>query len=137
MGEHKVILQAKENGTLEFGDYTLTHKGKMDNFEFEGDVYKVKTFHEVTKLEKNDMFVYESVPGSAVKEYHATADQVNFKVSSFEDIQITLELEPNQEYETFINGNSPGGMLTNVSGKLSISVELNPGEEADVKVVKC
>ena len=136
MGEHQVILQAKENGTLEFGDYTLTHKGKVDNFEFEGDVYKVKTFHEVTKLEKNDMFVYESVPGSTVKAYHAAADEVKFKVSSFEDIQITLELEPNQAYEAFVNQHSAGVMMTNVSGKLSISVELNPGEEADIRVVK-
>ena len=137
MGEQKVILQAKENGTLEFGDYTLTHKEKMDNFEFEGDIYKVKTFHDVTKLEKNDMFVYESVPGSTVKEYHATAKEVRFKASSFEDIQVTLELEPNQEYEAFVNQHSVGVMMTNVSGKLSISIELNPGEEANVAVVKC
>ena len=31
-----------------------------------GDMYKVKTFKEITKLERNGMFVYESVPGTAV-----------------------------------------------------------------------
>ena len=34
----------------------------MNDFEFCGDLYKVKTFFEITKLEKNGMFVYESVP---------------------------------------------------------------------------
>ena len=29
-------------------------------------MYKVKTFKEITKLERNGMFVYESVPGTAV-----------------------------------------------------------------------
>jgi len=137
MGEHKVILRSMEDGTLEFGDHTSTHKGKLDNYEFEGDIYKVKSFHDVTKLEKNGLFVYESVPGSTVTGYHATATEVNFQVSSFEDIQITLELEPNQEYEVFVNGHDLGVMLTNVSGKLSISVELNPGEVASVLVKKC
>ena len=136
MGVHKVILRSMEDGALEFGDHTLTHKEKLDNFEFEGDIYKVKTFHEVTKLEKNGLFVYESVPGSTVTGYHAIATEVNFQVSSFEDIQITLELEPNQEYVIYINGNDLGVMQTNVSGKLSISVELNPGEVASVLVKK-
>ena len=136
MGVHKEILRSMEDGTLEFGDYTSTHKGKLDNFEFEGDIYKVKTFHDVTKLEKNGMFVYESVPGSTVTGYHATATEVNFQVSSFEDIEITLELEPNQEYEIIVNEHSAGAMLTNVSGKLTVGVELNPGEVASVLVKK-
>jgi hypothetical protein len=134
---HKTILRSMEDGTLEFGDHTSSHKDKVDDFEFEGDIYKVKTFHDMTKLEKNGMFVYESVPGSTVTEYHATATDVNFKVSSFEDIQITLELESNQEYEIFVNDRSVGVMLTNVSGKLTFSVELNPGEVAFVLVKKC
>ena len=31
----------------------------------QGDLYKVKTFKEITKLERNGMFVYESVPGTS------------------------------------------------------------------------
>lgn len=30
-------------------------------------MYKVKTYNEITKLERNDMFVYESVPGTAAE----------------------------------------------------------------------
>ena len=63
MATVKELLRAESDGTLSFGDYTLTSKTKLDNFEFEGDLYKVKTFAEITKLEKNGMFVYESVPG--------------------------------------------------------------------------
>lgn len=35
----------------------------------DGDLYKVKTFKEITKLERNGMFVYESVPGTAVTDF--------------------------------------------------------------------
>ena len=59
----KELLRANEDGTISFGDYTLPSKTKKEGFEFEGDIYKVKTFSEITKLEKNGMFVYESVPG--------------------------------------------------------------------------
>jgi hypothetical protein len=137
MATQNTVLRSKEDGTLEFGDYTSNQKEKLDNFEFEGDIYKVKTFREMTKLEKNGMFVYESVPGSTVTDYQATATEVNFLVSSFEDVQITLELEPNQEYETFVNDLTKGVILTNVSGKLTFSVELDPGEDVSVLVKKC
>ena len=40
----KELLRVEEDGTLSFGDFTLAQKTKLDNFEFEGDVYKVKTF---------------------------------------------------------------------------------------------
>ena len=49
----KELLKANEDGGLSFGDYTLENKTKLDGFEFQGDLYKVKTFKEITKLEKN------------------------------------------------------------------------------------
>ena len=52
-------------------------------------------------------------------------------------VQFTLELEPESEYEVVIDGNSAGKMSTNLSGKLSVSVELNGDQEAQVSVVKC
>ena len=61
MAAVKELLRAEADGTLSFGDYTLGSKTKLDGFEFQGDLYKVKTFSEITKLEKNGMFVYESV----------------------------------------------------------------------------
>ena len=71
MAAVKELLRAEADGTLSFGDYTLGSKTKLDGFEFQGDLYKVKTFSEITKLEKNGMFVYESVPGTAVEKFQS------------------------------------------------------------------
>lgn len=137
MAAVKELLHAENDGTLSFGDYTLTAKTKKDNYEFEGDIYKVKTFSEITKLEKNGMFVYESVPGSAVEKFKETENEITFSVSAQGDVQFTLELEPESEYEVFIDGVSAGKMSTNLSGKLSVSVELSADQNVPVKVVKC
>lgn len=137
MAAVKELLRAENDGTLSFGDYTLAAKTKKDNFEFEGDIYKVKTFAEITKMEKNGMFVYESVPGSAVENFRETGKAVEFTVSANGDVQFTLELEPESEYEVFIGGESAGRMNTNLSGKLSVSVELAADQNVHVKVVKC
>ena len=137
MAAVKELLRAENDGTLSFGDYTLTSKTKKDNYEFDGDIYKVKTFAEITKLEKNGMFVYESVPGSAVENYRETETEVEFAVSAKGDVQFTLELEPESEYEVFIGGESAGRLSTNLSGKLSFSVELAADENVHVNVVKC
>ena len=137
MATVKELLRAKSDGTLSFGDYTLTSKTKKDNYEFEGDIYKVKTFAEITKLEKNGMFVYESVPGSAVENFKTKDTEVAFSVSAPEDVQFTLEMEPESEYEVFIDGESAGKMMTNLSGKLSVSVELSEGRSVQIRVAKC
>ncbi|HJA67619.1 endosialidase [Lachnoclostridium sp. An169] len=137
MAAVKELLRAESDGTLSFGDYTLASKTKKDDFEFEGDIYKVKTFSGITKLEKNGMFVYESVPGSTVENFRETEDEVAFTVSAPGDVQFTLELEPESEYEVFIGGNSAGTMNTNLSGKLSVSVELGADQSTEIKVAKC
>ncbi len=137
MATVKELLRAESDGTLSFGDYTLTSKTKKDNYEFEGDIYKVKTFAEITKLEKNGMFVYESVPGSAVENFKTKDTEVAFSVSAPEDVQFTLEMEPESEYEVFIDGESAGKMMTNLSGKLSVSVELSEGRSVQIRVAKC
>ncbi len=137
MATVKELLRAEDDGTLSFGDYSLNKKTKLDNYEFEGDIYKVKTFAEITKLEKNGLFVYESVPGSSVENFKETDREVTFRVSAPEDVQFTLELEPESEYEVFIGRESAGKMTTNLSGKLSVSVELAGDESTDVKVIKC
>ena len=47
MAAVKELLRAEADGALGFGDYTLSSKTKLDGFEFQGDVYKVKTFYEI------------------------------------------------------------------------------------------
>lgn len=118
------LIRKESDGTISFGDYTLGAKSKLDNFDHCGDLYKVKTFKEITKLEKNGLFVYESVPGTAVSNFAQDENSTSFLVEGAEDAQITLELEEEAEYEISKNGESAGVMKTNLGGKLSISVEL-------------
>ena len=135
MAAVKELLKAEADGTLSFGDYTLGSKTKLDGFEFQGDLYKVKTFAEITKLEKNGMFVYESVPGTSVFDFEETDVRTEFEVEGFEDTQITLELEAEQEYEVFVDDVNIGRMTTNLGGKLVLSVELGSAQK-HVKVVR-
>jgi len=130
------LIRTEANGTLSFGDYTLGAKAKLDNYDFNGDKYKVKTFKEITKLERNGLFVYESVPGTAVTDFKQTENTVEFTVEGPEDAQITLELEEETEYEISIDGKSAGTMKTNLGGKLSVSVELEGVDKVAVKVEK-
>ena len=132
----KELIRTEENGGISFGNYELPAKSKVSDFPYQGDVYKVKTFKEITKLERNGMFVYESVPGTAVTEFAVTDTTVTFKVEGFEDAQITVQLEDDCEYEIYEDGVGVGGMKTNMSGKLSLSVELNEGKEVEVKIVR-
>lgn len=131
------LIRSEADGTISFGDYTLGAKAKLDNFEHQGDIYKVKTFSKITKLERNGMFVYESVPGTAVMNLNATDTGLTFQVEGPEDAQITVEMEPDTEYEVFIEQASTGKMKTNLGGKLSFSVELGNAARVEVKIVKC
>ena len=131
----KELIKSEADGALSFGDYTLDSKTKLDGFEYQGDLYKVKTFKEITKLERNGMFVYESVPGTAVEHFEVTEDSVSFEVSGPEDAQITLELEADSEYTVYMNDVNVGDMSTNLSAKLSLSAELDK-EKVAVKIVK-
>ena len=136
MAAVKELLRAENDGTLSFGDYTLGSKTKLDGFEFQGDIYKVKTFSEITKLEKNEMFVYESVPGTAVTNINASEQVVTFSVSAMQDVQFTLELEADTEYVVYLDDVNVGDMKTNLSGKLSVSAELEPERSMEVKIIK-
>ena len=131
------LIRSEADGTLSFGDYTLAQKSKLSGFEFEGDSYKVKTFKDITKLEKNESFVYESVPGTAVYNLAQDGSTMSFQVEGAEDAQITVEMEADTEYEISINGADAGTMKTNLGGKLSFSVELGDTDAAEVKIVKC
>ena len=131
----KELLRAETDGTVSFGDYTLEKKAKLPDFEHKGDIYYVKTYAESTRLEKNGMFVYESVPGTAVTEFQVREDGVRFCVEGAQDAQVTLELAEETEYMIYVDGKATGKMTTNKSGKLSFSVELGD-KPVEVKIQK-
>lgn len=128
------LIRTEKDGTISFGDYSLAAKAKLDNFEYNGDLYKVKTFGEITKLERNGMFVYESVPGTSVMELSITEDGMTFTVEGNEDAEITLGLEEEKNYEISVDGAAVGQMKTNLGGKLTLSVELESGKAVRVAV---
>ena len=130
------LIRTEYDKTLSFGNYELNEKTKLQDYEFEGDLYKIKTYKAITKLEKNGMFVYESVPGSAVLNFKADDEIVSFVVEAPQDVQITLELEPEREYKVFIDNTNVGRMKTNLGGKLNLSVELGQNISAKVLVEK-
>ena len=127
------LFRSEDNGTLSFGDYTLAQKAKKGDIQFEGDIYKIKTFKTMTKLDK---LIFESVPGSAVHNFVATTDGVAFEIESSSDVQVTLEVEAGQEYKVFIDNTNVGMMKANLGGKLTLSVELSEGTAAAVRVKK-
>lgn len=131
----KELLRAEANGNISFGNYELSEKAKLPDFEYKGDLYKVKTFKEITKLERNGMFVYESVPGTAVSDFNEEEDEMTFNVEGPEDAQVTVEAEDGAEYKVYIDELNVGKMKANLGGKLVLSVELN-GRPVSVKIKK-
>lgn len=130
------LLRSEADGSISFGNHTLAAKAKLEDFSHGGDLYKVKTFQTMTKLEKNGMFLYESVPGTSVNSLQETAKGMCFLVEGNEDAQITLGLQDDTEYEVFVGGASAGKMKTGLGGKLNLSVELTDMGEVEVKVAE-
>lgn len=130
------LIRTEADGSISFGNHLLEEKSKKEGFESGGDEYKVKTCHELTRLERNGMFVYESVPGTSVEYFCESDSTVRFIVEGNDDAQITLGLEEGAEYDVKINGEDAGRMSTSMGGKLNVSVELAGVGEVKVEITK-
>lgn len=132
----KELLRTEADGTISFGNYELDQKAKLSDYEHNGDLYKVKTFREITKLERNGMMAYESVPGTAVTNFAADGKGVTFSVSGPEEVQVTLGLEEDTEYKVTIGAGNIGTMKSNKGGKLTLSLNMEEAGQVTVKVEK-
>ena len=130
------LIQAEADGTLSFGNYELGEKTKKSDFGFEDSSYKVKTFKDLTKLEKDDAFLYESDPGTAVFNFKATENEISFCVEGPVDAQITVAEEPEATYAIYIDEVLADELTASLGGKLSFSVELETGKRVSVKIVR-
>ena len=130
------LIRTESDGSLSFGNHRLSAKAKKEDFENGGDLYKVKTYREITKLERNGMFVYESVPGTSVGHFREDENGISFLVEGDEDAQLTLGLEDESEYGVKVNGQDAGRVCTNLGGKPSISVELAGAGEVKVEITR-
>ncbi len=128
------LIKTEPDGGLSFGNYELSEKAKKEDYECAGNLYKVKTFKEITKLERDGMFVYESVPGTCVHAFHATNEGVFFTVCGPVDAQITVGVKEDTEYEILVDGKSTGRVKSNLGGKLNLSVELAGNGDVPVAI---
>ena len=124
MASTEKLLFTEADGSLGFGDHTLAQKAKVEDYPYQGDLLKVKTYQTMTKLEKNGLFVYESVPGTTVSNFSEEADGVTFNVKGSADTQITVGLEEDQEYKVLLDGENAGFDTTNLGGNLYLSIDL-------------
>lgn len=135
MGVIEELIRQEEDGTISFGNYLMEEKKKVLDFEVQGDLYKVKTFNEITKLEKNSKMLLEVVPGATIHKFLLNEKGAKFSVEAAEDVQLTLELDSNAEYKILIDDVNVGKVKTSMAGKLTIGVEVQ-AKAATVKVEK-
>lgn len=123
------LIRVEESNALSFGNHLMDAKRKVQDFEVDGDIYKIKTYKEMTKLERNGRLLYESIPGTTVYHFEMTETGVNFEVEGDEDAQITVELEAGKEYKIFIDGVQVGKVISNLAGKMTFSVDFEKGNQ--------
>ena len=110
------LIQTEADGSISFGNYELPKKAKEIDFEIAGNLYDLRTFSEITKLNKDGALLYESIPGTSVHGLKMTDKLVEFKVAGTAETQITMELSPNTDYNLFIEGVKLGKMKSSLAG---------------------
>jgi len=128
-------ILALDNGLISFGNYTAKDKIKVDDFACAGDVYKLRTHNEVTRLERNGKLLIETVPGATLLAFSVSDTQIAFGAEGNGNTQITLELDAEKSYSLSVDGAEVGTMQTNRSGKVTFNLELN-GATKDVNIGK-
>lgn len=117
------LIRVEADGSISFGNYELPEKAKVIDFEVGGNLYKAKSFNEITKLKKDGALVYESLPGTAVHYFKMTEKEVTFEVWGKAEAQITMELSPSTEYHLFIDGVKISKIKSTLAGKIIFSVD--------------
>ncbi len=130
------LIRSEEDGSISFGNYQLAKKAKKSDVEVRGDRYKVKTFRESTRLERNDSLVFESEPGTTVSHFLEDEAGVSFMLEGPGDAQVILSLAEEASYRVFINGEDNGIMDTGMGGKLVLTVEMGDAENVKVQIAR-
>lgn len=118
-------IRVESNGTISFGNYEADTKQKVDDYKVGGDLYTLRTYKEVTRLEKNSKLLIETVPGAAVHNLKLEEGCTTFDIEGTGDTQITLEMESETEYTIYLEDVNLGKIKTNIAGKINFSAELN------------
>ncbi|HOQ17580.1 MAG TPA: endosialidase [Defluviitaleaceae bacterium] len=129
------LIRLEDDNSLSFGNYLMDTKKKVIDFEVDGDLYKVKTYNKITKLEKNGILLYESVPGTTVHNFTMNEKQVTFAVEGENTSQITMELEPEKEYKIYVDNVQVGKVKASLAGKVTFSIDFTTGKQ-NVRIEK-
>lgn len=128
-------IRLEQDGTISFGNYLADAKIKVENFEVNGDIYKIRTHKDVTRLSKNTLLLLETVPGATVHNLSVNEKLTTFSVEGKGGTQITLELESDTNYSIYVDDVNIGKIKTSISGKISFSVDLNERPQS-IKIEK-
>ncbi|MDO5695310.1 MAG: endosialidase [Eubacteriales bacterium] len=122
-------------GKLAFGDYKVTEKQK-EQMEFEGDLYKIKSHNQVTRLSRNNVMVFESVPGTRVENFVTAEERIEFDVYGDADASIILAVEDKTNFMLDIDGIVYDNTSYIAPGKLNINVTFEGDGPVHVLVQK-
>jgi len=129
------LIRLEDDGTLSFGNYLMDSKKKVLDFEVEGDLYYVKTYNEITKIEKNSKLLLEVVPGATIHNFKMNDKKVSFSIESNVDVHVTMELEAGKEYKIFVDDFNVGSVNATLAGKVNFSADTKGGAK-EVKIEK-
>jgi hypothetical protein len=117
-------IRAREDGTIDFGNYLLADKLKINDFPQNGSLYRLRTHKAMTRLEKEGNLLLESVPGAAFFGFSVNERAVSFSAEGDDNTQITVELEPEQTYSLKVADSDLGCVKSTMSGKITFSLDL-------------
>jgi hypothetical protein len=131
------LIRLENDGTLSFGNYLVNTKKKVLDFDVDGDLYYVKTYNEITKIEKNSKLLLEAVPGATIHNLKMNDKTATFSIESNVDVDVsvTMELEADKDYKIFVDDFNVGSVKATFSGKVNFSVDTKGGAK-NVKIEK-
>ncbi|MBR1444399.1 MAG: endosialidase [Firmicutes bacterium] len=129
------VIRLESDNTLSFGNYIVKEKQKVTDFDVKGDLYKVRTHKDVTRLSKNSKLLLETVPGATVHNLSVKEKSTTFTIEGYEDTLVTLELEPETSYSIYVDDVNIDKVKTNLTGKVGFSVDLK-SEPQKVRIEK-
>ena len=114
-----------EDKFLSFGNYKLKEKHKITDFDFFGEKLELKTYQKNTRLKKNGMIFFESIPGSAVHKMNINNSPIQFYITGLKTTDITISLQPDTMYRIYADNSDLGETKSTMSGKITFSLDLD------------
>lgn len=129
------IISININENLDFGCHELDHKSK-EIIEYRGLNVKVKTHSEITRLERDELMIYESVPGTTVTDFSYRPEKISFNVTGMGNTSIIIAVNQNNKYRLMIDDEQY--FATNVlsGGKIQFIIDFNLKDWIKVDLIK-